>query len=251
MIITSIILAKMQVKNVINALSRLATFMNVSKKRIIVRPFIESQFIGHCPLVWMLHSRNLNNKINCIHEWAWNISYNNKSSSFQDLLDIDTTVTIHHGNIRTLASETCKVQLGISPPLLNKVFVERGCNYNLRRNSFLNRRRVNSARHGTESVSYLSPKIWDILPNNQKMGSNGNILADFVKHMYRIYLVLNLKICKSLNKWTSTSFSLHFVCQCIKWCIIRSKLILLVVLLSTKKEVKVKRTPLANPCQLF
>ena len=58
----------MQVKNVINALSRLATFMNVSKKRIIVRPFIESQFIGHCPLVWMLHSRNLNNKINRIHE---------------------------------------------------------------------------------------------------------------------------------------------------------------------------------------
>ena len=51
----------------LNALVRLAPFMNVDKKRMIMKAFIESQF-GYCPLVWMFHSRGLNNKINRIHE---------------------------------------------------------------------------------------------------------------------------------------------------------------------------------------
>ena len=39
----------------LNALVRLAPFMNVDKKRMIMKAFIESQF-GYCPLVWMFHS---------------------------------------------------------------------------------------------------------------------------------------------------------------------------------------------------
>ena len=147
----------------LNALTCLAPYMNVEKRRIIMKAFIESQF-GYCPLVWMFHSRGSNNKINRIHERALRITYNNKSSSFQDLLDKDNSITIHHRNIRTLAIETFKVLRGLSPPLLNEVFVERNCNYNLRENNFLKRRRVNSVRYGTESVSFLALKICDTLP---------------------------------------------------------------------------------------
>ena len=146
----------------LNALARLAPYMNVEIRRIIMKAFIESQF-GYCLLVWMFHSRGINNKINRIHERSLRITYNNKSSSFEDLLDKDNSVTIHHRNIRTLAIETFKVLHGLSPPLLNEVFVERNCNYNLRGNNFLNRRRVNSVIYGAESVSFLAPKIWDIL----------------------------------------------------------------------------------------
>ena len=39
----------------VNALVRFAPFMNVDKKRIIMKAFIESKF-GYCPLVWMFHS---------------------------------------------------------------------------------------------------------------------------------------------------------------------------------------------------
>ena len=53
----------------INALARIAPFMNVNKKRIIMKSFIELQ-LGYCPLIRMLHSRGLNNKINRIHERA-------------------------------------------------------------------------------------------------------------------------------------------------------------------------------------
>ena len=49
----------------------------LAKKRIIMKPFIESQF-GYCPLIWMFYSRGLNNKINRIHERALRSTYNDK-----------------------------------------------------------------------------------------------------------------------------------------------------------------------------
>ena len=113
----------------------------------------------------MLHCRGLNNTINRIHERALKITYNDKSSSYSELLTKDRSVTIQHRNIRALAVEIYKVIQGISPPLLNEVFVP--CNYDLRGNNFLGRR-VKSVRYGTESISFLAPKIWEILPNEIK-----------------------------------------------------------------------------------
>ena len=116
-------LCKMACQN-LNALARLAPYMKVEKRRIIMKAFIESQ-LGYCPLVWVFHSRGIINKINRIHEKALAITCNNKSSSFQDLLDKDNSLTIHQRSIRTLTIETFKVLHGLSPPLLNEVFVER------------------------------------------------------------------------------------------------------------------------------
>ena len=151
----------------LNAPARIAPFMNVSKNRIIVKSFIEPQF-GYCPLVWMFRSRGLNNNIKRIHERALRITYNDKSSSYEELLSKDRSVTIHHRNIRALAIEIYKMMRGISPPLLNEMFVPRQCNYELLGNNILERRRVKSVRYGTESMSSLAPKIWEILPNEIK-----------------------------------------------------------------------------------
>ena len=42
------------------ALIRLVKFLSFEKKRNLLKAFIESQF-KYCPLIWMFHSRNLNN----------------------------------------------------------------------------------------------------------------------------------------------------------------------------------------------
>ena len=65
--------------------------MNVSKKRIIMKSSIESQF-GYCPLISMFHIRGLNNKINRIHERALRIAYNDTSSLYGELLTKDRSV---------------------------------------------------------------------------------------------------------------------------------------------------------------
>ena len=46
--------------------------------------------------------------------------------------------------------------------------------YDLRNNNSFKRRRVNSVWHGTESVSYLGPKIWDLVPNEIKESESLN-----------------------------------------------------------------------------
>ena len=114
----------------LNALVRNAPLMNVDKKRMIMKTFKELQF-ECCPLVWLFHSRSLNSKINRIQERSLRITYNDKSSSFQNLLEKGNPVTLHHRNIKILATETYKFLQGLSPPLMNETFVEKNNNYNL------------------------------------------------------------------------------------------------------------------------
>ena len=59
----------------INALSRVVPYMNETKKRILMNSFFFGQF-SYCPLVWIFHSRTLNNKINRLHEKCLRIVYN-------------------------------------------------------------------------------------------------------------------------------------------------------------------------------
>ena len=136
----------------LNLLARVTPFINASKKRITMKSFIELQF-GYCPLIWMFHSRRLNNEINRIHGKALRITYNDKLSSYGELLTKDRSATMHHRNIRALVIEIYKVIKGICPsPLLNEVFGPRQSNYDLRGNSFLERIRVKSVRYDTESI---------------------------------------------------------------------------------------------------
>ena len=58
-----------KVSKKINPLCRISSFISLEKCRTLMKAFIESQF-NYCPLIWMLHSRTLNNKINRIHERA-------------------------------------------------------------------------------------------------------------------------------------------------------------------------------------
>ena len=82
----------------LNALARMAPYMNIQKRRTIMKSFVTSQF-NYCPLIWMFHSRRLNNKINSIHERALRITYQDNTSTFQELLNKDNSVSIHHRNL--------------------------------------------------------------------------------------------------------------------------------------------------------
>ena len=147
-----------------------------------MKAFVEFKFV-YCPLIWMFHSRGLNNKINCIHERALRITYKDKSSTFQELLEKDNSVSIHHRNVLKLAIEIYKVLHGFSPPILNDIFVPVSRPYNFRRNDTLQRRRVNSVRHCTESVSFLGPKIWDLVPSDIKLSQSLSIFKRKIKKL--------------------------------------------------------------------
>ena len=64
---------------------------------------------------------------------------------------------------------------------MNEIFVERKSNYSLRGNNVLTRRRVNSVRYGAETVSFLAPKIGDILPIDIKDSESLDIFKRKIK----------------------------------------------------------------------
>ena len=50
---------------------------------------------NYCQLVCMCHNRTKNNKINRLHERCYRLIYNDKNSSFEQLLEIDSSVFVH------------------------------------------------------------------------------------------------------------------------------------------------------------
>ena len=67
-----------------------------------------------------------------------------------------------------------KVKNNIAPEIMKELFAPKMSSYDLRNNNSFKRRRVKSVWHGTESVSYLGPKIWDLVPNEIKESESLN-----------------------------------------------------------------------------
>ena len=53
--------------------------------------------------------------------------------------------------------------------------------YDLRNNNSFQKRSVNSVWHGTESVSYLGQKMWDLVPNEIKESESPNAFKFKIK----------------------------------------------------------------------
>ena len=111
-------------------------------------------------LIWMFHSRRLNNKINSINERALRITYQDNTPTFQELLNKGNS----HRNMQVLATEMFKIHRDLSPEVVTETFESKTSSYNLRRNDAFEKRQVNFVHHGTESLSFLVPKIWELVP---------------------------------------------------------------------------------------
>ena len=135
---------------------------------MLFKAFIESQF-NYCSLIWMLHSRTMNNKINHLHERSLRILYSDQSSTFEELLERDKTFSIHHKNVQSLAIEIYKFVNDLSPEIMDSVFNLKQNNwYSLRNVYELYSRKPRTVKYGTETSSYLAPKIWSIVPQTIK-----------------------------------------------------------------------------------
>ena len=57
-----------------------------------------------------------------------------------------------------------KIHRGLSAEILRETFVSKTSSYNFRRNDTFEKRKVHSVYHGIESLSFLGPKIRDLVP---------------------------------------------------------------------------------------
>ena len=108
--------------------------------------------------------RTQNNRINRLHKKALSLVYNDFSSGFSE----DKSVTIHYRNLQTLAYKIFKVKNNMAPKILTEIFPQKESNYNLRNSAAMQGGSIKTVMHGSETISSLGRKIWDILPTELK-----------------------------------------------------------------------------------
>ena len=104
----------------------------------------------------MRHPAKLFNILGLVH--------GNKTSSFEELLEQDKSVSIHNRSLQMLATEMFKVYRSTSPPIFSELFRRHDICHNLQINSDFAVPNVKSVFYESESISYLGLKIWDIVP---------------------------------------------------------------------------------------
>ena len=113
-----------------------------------------------------------------MHERALRLVYQN-NLSFSELLDLDNSVTVHQKNLQVLVTEIYKVKNGIAPEIMKDIFELQNPSYNLRSScNHFRRENIKTVHYGLQSVRYLGPKIWELVPNNIKYS---NSLSNFKK----------------------------------------------------------------------
>ena len=143
-----------------NALSGVIPYINITNRRSLLNTFFISQF-NYCPLTWMCHSRAQNNKINRLHERCLSIIYKGKVYTFEQPSEKDSSVFIHKRNRRFLAVTLSEVVNGLAPTIINDFFSLKETN------SFLRYLKM-GLLNGFESISYLEPKICEMLPSEMQ-----------------------------------------------------------------------------------
>ena len=73
----------------------------------------------------MCHNRTNNRKINSLYERCLLIIYNDKQSSFSQLLKNESSVSIHIRSIQSLVIKMFSISRNISPPVINNILKQK------------------------------------------------------------------------------------------------------------------------------
>ena len=111
----------------------------------------------------------MNNKINKIYERVLRLAYNNRQSTFDGLVDTDKSFSIHNRNLQVLATGISEVHPNFDSDFMN-IFRrknKKSCNQ-----CSFTQRNIKSVYYGSETISYLGPKIWNLVPKCIKVSEN-------------------------------------------------------------------------------
>ena len=64
--------------------------------------------------------------------------------------------------------EVYKYLHGLSPPIMNDMFLRRDTKYNLRNFRELLVEKATTVKYGTETITYKAPQLWQLLPREIK-----------------------------------------------------------------------------------
>ena len=92
--------------------------------------------------------------------------------SFEELLELDKSLKIHHRNIQLLAIELFKIKNNLPVTIMKDIFQLRALSYSLRSQTDFTRPNINSDYFGISSLRYLAAKVLGMVPNDMKNLNN-------------------------------------------------------------------------------
>ena len=117
----------------------------------------------------MCHSRTLNSKRNKLHERVFRLAYDDRQSTFTELLIKGKSVTIH---------------LRLDPGIMKDIFRIANVIYDFKNDSLFTATNVNYGQYGSETKSFQSPKIRSLLLKNIKLSDNVNISSQMLSFAF-------------------------------------------------------------------
>ena len=136
--------------------------MSIKKKKVLMKAVFMGQS-SCCWLIWMFHSRKLYNKINKLHERCLWIVYSGNKLSFEERLENDDSVSVHHRNFQVLTNALYKIVNGLSTEIMKEVFLfNENASYNTRNKRNFHLRSIKLVVFRSETLSYLALRIWSL-----------------------------------------------------------------------------------------
>ena len=153
----------------------------ILKKNLLFNAAVKSQF-NNCILASMFCLRTSSNMINKVHERALRVILGDDLSEFESLLQSNKDICSHHKNIQIIMIEMFETKNELAPATMDSMFERRIESYNLRNFQEFLTERKRTVHYVLETLSYRSPQLWSILPENIKEVESLEIFERKVKN---------------------------------------------------------------------
>ena len=139
---------------------------NSKERKFLLSVFITAQF-SIAPITWRFDSRKLKYLINHIHKRMLRLIDKDSINSFDELLSKDNSFRIHQCKLENFSVEIFKMQFVGSVTGNMKNFSQIIENpYDLRTETKFKSRNDHTVRYGTETASFIVPRIWSSISND-------------------------------------------------------------------------------------
>ena len=125
-------------------------------------------------------SRNAN-KLNKIQERSLRLITNDKTSTFEHLLQANNKITTHQRNLQVLMVEVFKIINGFAPTIMEDFFLFRENTHNIRNFQIISNESKKTVRYGLETVKYRTPLLWTHFPEKYKTATSLNSFKTKIK----------------------------------------------------------------------
>ena len=164
--------------NQLNAICRLETFMRHKEKEAIINTFVHSNFNYGC-LIWHFSSKKSQNKVEKIHERSLKFLLNDYLSSYAELLEKSTSVSMETKRLRTMVYEIFKTLNNLNPVFMKDIFHYSPNVTRKKHNLYIHTQ--NTTKFGNKSLRAFGANIWNTLPEYIKSTTSLFEFEKFIK----------------------------------------------------------------------